>query len=323
MLAEGRKMRAMDMEEEVEPLAEPAPDRRSYPRFVVDELASLIELKHEATIPCHVVDLSLTGCRLRALKPFLPGLHSRVEVGFKVRGLSLRFNGEAQWTDDCRTVGIQFVDVTSRRREELAEILDEVAADDAAKAEKRAAEEQAAKEKAAAGELRKSELAEKVSQNAGVKAPEGKSERGDSRLAAAGKVLRQQAFAKSAAGERRKQVRQEVDTSAEIHLINVGTRLTGRILDLSPGGCHIRTDERFPVGIYVRVETVFHLHGLPFRLGGVIQAIHDRHNVGIRFLDMSPRKREYVDQMIEEIEEMRTWQRQAEPSRMDKDASAG
>jgi hypothetical protein len=66
-------------------------------------------------------------------------------------------------------------------------------------------------------------------------------------------------------------------------------------------GCLIRSDERFPVGIYTRVETEFRLEGLPFRLGGVIQSIRDPHNVGIRFLDMSPRKREQVEQLIAEI----------------------
>jgi hypothetical protein len=59
------------------------------------------------------------------------------------------------------------------------------------------------------------------------------------------------------------------------------------------------------VGIYTRVETEFRLEGLPFRLGGVVQAIHDRRTVGIRFLDMSSRKREQVTQLIEDIREMK------------------
>jgi hypothetical protein len=61
------------------------------------------------------------------------------------------------------------------------------------------------------------------------------------------------------------------------------------------------------------VETEFRIEGLPFRLGGVIQAVHDRdrRNVGIRFLDVSARKREQVEQLIEEIEELRARQGQA------------
>jgi len=105
--------------------------------------------------------------------------------------------------------------------------------------------------------------------------------------------------------ERRQQSRHVVDTTATILLVNVGSTLKGRILDLSLAGCRIRTDERFPVGIYTRVEIEFRLGGLPFRLGGVIQAIHDRNTVGIRFLDLSERKRKQVLELIGEIEQLR------------------
>jgi c-di-GMP-binding flagellar brake protein YcgR len=59
------------------------------------------------------------------------------------------------------------------------------------------------------------------------------------------------------------------------------------------------------VGIYTRVETEFRLQGLAFRLSGVVQALHDQQKqvVGIRFLDLSVRKREQVEQLIKEIEE--------------------
>ena len=110
---------------------------------------------------------------------------------------------------------------------------------------------------------------------------------------------------KPAKPDRREESREEVDTSAVIYLVKIASRLRGRILDLSLGGCRIHANERFPVGIYTRVETEFRLEGLPFRLGGVVQAIHDRRTVGIRFLDMSSRKREQVAQLIEEIRQMK------------------
>jgi c-di-GMP-binding flagellar brake protein YcgR len=106
---------------------------------------------------------------------------------------------------------------------------------------------------------------------------------------------------KAVGADRRAQFREHIDASAVIDLIKIASRLKGRILDLSLGGCRIRTVERFPVGIYTRVEIEFSLEGLPFRLGGVIQAIHDRNTVGIRFLDMSSRRREQVERLIEEI----------------------
>lgn len=79
--------------------------------------------------------------------------------------------------------------------------------------------------------------------------------------------------------------------------------MAGHIVNLSQGGCRLRTDERFSVGIFVRVETEFYLHGLPFRLGGVTQAIMDKHTIGVRFLDMSDRTREQLTTLITEIEE--------------------
>ena len=89
-----------------------------------------------------------------------------------------------------------------------------------------------------------------------------------------------------------------------IHLIKIGSKLPGQILDLSLGGCRLRTADRFSVGIYTRVEVEFRLQGLPVLLGGVIQAVHDRNHVGIRFLDVSPRKRTQLTELIEEIQEL-------------------
>ena len=100
---------------------------------------------------------------------------------------------------------------------------------------------------------------------------------------------------------RRVETRQEVDTRVVIRLVHLAADVPGRILDISMGGCHICTDRRFPVGIFRRVETEFRIEGLPFRLAGVTQAIYDPSNVGIRFLDMSERKREQLLQLIKEI----------------------
>ncbi len=92
-----------------------------------------------------------------------------------------------------------------------------------------------------------------------------------------------------------------MDTRANLLLVKTGITMSGRILNLSLGGCRIRTEERFDVGIYVRVEAEFYLHGLPFRVGGVSQAILDKHTIGVRFLDLSARRREQLSELMEEI----------------------
>ncbi len=101
--------------------------------------------------------------------------------------------------------------------------------------------------------------------------------------------------------QRRAEARRQVDTSAIIRLISLAADVHGTIVDISLGGCRIRTDRRFPVGIFRRVEVEFRIDGLPFRFGGVTQAIYDPFNVGIRFLDLSARKREQLLQLLDEI----------------------
>jgi c-di-GMP-binding flagellar brake protein YcgR len=103
--------------------------------------------------------------------------------------------------------------------------------------------------------------------------------------------------------EHRKEPRHLIDASAVLYLVGMGSKMHGRVLDLSLGGCCICTNERFPLGIFRRVETEFHLQGLAFRLAGVTQSIHDRRLVGVRFLDVSERKRAQLAQLIKEIQE--------------------
>ena len=290
------------MEGGVEPLQDDKPERREHPRQSVDATADLVLLLHDATVRCRVVDLSLTGCRLEVLEEFLPAVQSRIEVSFKVRGIALRFYGVAQWTDDWRRVGIRFVDATMRRREELTAVLAEFAAENAAKAERLAAEAKAEEERAE--ELAKAALS-------GEACPDAASTRPPQGPQLVRPAVPPGAHAAAGRMERRKQPRQAVDTSAEIQVVHGGLTLPGRILDISPGGCHIRTNQPFPMGIFLRVETVFRLHGLPFRLGGVTQVVHDRYHVGIRFLEMSDRKRETLDELIAEIKESRVGEQQA------------
>lgn len=101
--------------------------------------------------------------------------------------------------------------------------------------------------------------------------------------------------------ERRHEVRHPLSASSTVRLVRSGSRLGGRIVDLSLSGCRIRMDERFTLGIYTRVEVEFQAAGLIFRIGGVIQAIHNQSEIGIRFLDVSERNRQKIKSVIEEI----------------------
>ncbi|MGB8028583.1 MAG: PilZ domain-containing protein [Terracidiphilus sp.] len=257
--------------EDKDDFAAPQAERRSDPRYSVDEESVVLFVGYGAPLQARLVDLSQEGCRIRTKLPVTARSRLPVEVFFKVNGVSFRFRGVLRWTDSHNLLGIRFVNVIPRRMVELANVICTM-------------EE--------ASECRAEALNLLVA------------EQGSPQQPALQEPLPQPPR-KPVGRERRQQSRHKVDTTAKILLVNVGSTLRGRILDLSLTGCRIRTDEHFPVGIYTRVETEFRYQGLPFRLGGVIQAIHDRNTVGIRFLDLSERKRNQVLELISEIDQLR------------------
>jgi len=277
------------------------PDRRADPRYSVDENAVVQVVGSGTPIPGTMIDLSQEGCRVLTRERLSARAQSRVEICFKVNGIVLRFSGVVVGSDSGNLLGIRFVNMIPRRRVALAAVIDEMEAAAAASAEavnKLAAEQEApaqaeweAKESTEGqnrepARMETNELPQPTA--TAVPAATGEPDPGDAKP-----------------HDRRGQVRHKVDTFAKILLVNVGSELRGRVLDLSLSGCRIHTDARFLVGVYTRVETEFRLKGMPFRLGGVIQAIHGRNTVGIRFLDLSERKRQQVVELIGEIQLMR------------------
>ncbi|MGA2652600.1 MAG: PilZ domain-containing protein [Terracidiphilus sp.] len=319
----------MEAQQSAESQAAGVPERRARPRYVVDESATLLLLSHGSCIAGRMIELSVDGCRLRTPGTFSAGVKTRVEVAFRIHGIAFRFGGVVEWTLGGHLAGVRFVEVPSRNRVELCDVLMEMEADAAATAAKEAA-------KSSRAQPLKESRSHEDQKHGQTQAPLQKKAEPSADLARPGSTLpgivglqtssmgptlpeaqaapvsappqaaQAAQAAKQAGHDRRAQSRLPVDTSADILLINIGCHVRGRIQDLSVGGCRIHTDERFPVGIYTRVETEFRLQGLPFRLSGVIQAVHDqqRQLVGVRFLDMSVRKREQVEQLIKEIEEV-------------------
>ncbi len=303
-------------------------ERRLHPRYPIDEDSTLTLINRGLPLKARIVDLSLVGCRVRTLDQFTGNVGRALEICFKVRGVAFRCRGVVRWCQGKHLLGIHFQNLIPRRQSELVEVIEELAAASAAGApdsDPPAPERQPVMPPSRAlpaspeanpkalhtalandpplvdppspqtvPEQLQPPAAEPVRPSAAVP-PSARAETQPAAAPAPVRPLRR---------ERRALARHQVDTSATILLIRAGSALPGRILDLSPGGCRIRTDKRFPVGIYTRVETEFHLHCLPFRLGGVIQAIHNQNTVGIRFLDLSQRKRQQVLELIGEIQAM-------------------
>ena len=310
----------MEAEQRHDEMASGQPEQRAAPRLPVDGHASLLLLKHNASISCHIVDLSVGGCRIEAESPFTAGLDQRVEVSFTVRGLPVRCLGNTRWTDGGRQIGIRFEEMTARRRAELIQIVREL---EEAHAAQLAADAIAAAQAEAALEIPsvEPEDSDPAHQTAAIaEMPPSETGRGQARSGGIEQPASADPPSDPPRRERRAQTRHHVDNSAFISLVHAGARLPGRIQNLSLNGSCICTHEPIPVGIYIRVETEFLLHGFPIRLGGVIQAIHDRRHVGIRFLDVSDRKRRQIEELIAEIQEAEF--RSAEPTESGPDRTA-
>lgn len=279
------------MDEQAKSYADHEPERRAEAHCPINEKSVLFVAGHRGPIPSYIVGLSAEGCRVRTSREVGAQIRLPVEVLFKVKEMAFRFSGVVEWSSGGNLLGIRFANMNPERMLTLAEVIFEMEAATAARAA--AAKTPAAQWKPQANLPPPAEQPDAVPNVAAAETQTSTS--GLQRF-------------------RREDARQELDYTATILLVNVGSTLHGRILDLSLGGCRIRTDARFPVGIYTRVETVFRAEGLSFRLGGVIQAIHDRRTVGIRFLDLSQRKRQQVLELIEEIQQVHAAAAPAEPA---------
>lgn len=285
----------------------PAAERRVKPRYSVEGPATLFLVNQDTGYSCQIIDLSESGCRISTDRPFLQDEEAQVEVAFKVKGIAFRLSGRTEWLREHHLLGVHFTALSPRRKDDLLSLLEELRLESEANPD-----ELPEPSELTIRHLSTSDAAEEESPSGRVKPARRQPipfprPSGPNRTPLQGLPVTSAPVAGPPRGgrERRAQARHTVDSRASILLLDLASRKDGRILDVSLGGCSIRSDERFPVGIYRRIEVGFTLDGLPFRLPGVIQSVHDRFTVGIRFLDVSDRKREQLQELIGEIEEMR------------------
>jgi hypothetical protein len=280
----------MEEEEKAQVLAAVGAECRTSHRHPVHDDAVLSVIGQNLSVHCNVLDLSPGGCRLRAKDRFIAEARVPVEVTFKIRGLPMLLRGVIQWTDCADHFGIRFLEMSSRRKKALVEVLTEIAAFHAGELA-RAAGGGAAQRKAeipAPAQLSSkpaSAQLDPAQQPANLRHSDGLPPR-------------------AGANERRAYPRQKVDSTAVISLLNVGCQFRGRLVDLSLNGCRVRTDERSKVNVHTRVKTELLLNGVLFRLSGVIEDNEDQRILRIRFQEMNGRQREQLEQLIEETKEI-------------------
>ena len=257
-------------------------EHRKYFRFPVEGEAVLFLREPGERLHCRITDLGIEGCRLHREEEMPVRAGMEVEVYFRLAGINFRFAGSLQWSDRNHMVGVQFRQVGEVRAAELANLLGGLREELDARALEAEVAAEAARvaESAQAGNVQAAQTAQAVDLEK-TAAEDGKED---------GKK------------ERRQHERHAVEGRARIRFLSVHSQVVGKILDVSLGGCRIRAEGEIPVGAFRRVEVEFMVHGTPLLLAGATQALHDRFTVGIRFVDVTERKREQLRELIEEIE---------------------
>jgi len=243
------------------------------------------------SIPCEMLDVSLSGCRMRTLRPFSAGALESVKVILHIQGMTLTIWGVTQWTTWDQLVGIRFIHPTGRTRNQLAGLLTCLLDRSATEFIKAAVAEASAQRRSPIIALENPLLVEPESpaceaveeefQQAPPPPPLPKRPELHSEF----KVLRLE----------------EGDSPSALHLVAEDSTLPGNVLDVSQDGCLVQLVQPSPVRINAQAEVDFRLRGLSFRLPGITNEILGDRMVEIRFTEMSRRKREDLSQAIAEL----------------------
>jgi hypothetical protein len=273
-------------------------DRRVDERFQLNAPGGCLNYRG-AKYPCLIVDVSLSGCCVRTERTFLPGNLANVEIVLPILGMILHMVGTTQWVTRENLIGIRFLHPSARSKNQLAGLLTGLV-DAGATAEVQAAVAAAAQSETSglAVELPKALLEDLKRKQTPIENPKP-----ENPLAPPPRPVQPAADGEGRSRKNRALITEEGEWPAAIQVLKDGSLLPGSVFGLSLEECSFRAAAPFIAGTRVRVEVDFQMCGLPFRLAGVTEDVHDQHTIEIRFLDMSYRKREELAELIEELRE--------------------
>jgi len=101
-------------------------ERRIDPRFELESDAALYLLDTGHVIHCALLEISRSGCRLFSETPFELDADERVEVEFIGNGIPYRIAAMIRPKIDEHLTGLQFTDLTPRRRVQLDDLVGEL-----------------------------------------------------------------------------------------------------------------------------------------------------------------------------------------------------
>lgn len=101
--------------------------------------------------------------------------------------------------------------------------------------------------------------------------------------------------------EQRKHERFDCEGKAEIHLYGIGQSCRARIENLSLKGCKLVLRQRPRFNLQTLFELTFTVHDLSFRVRGRVTELRGARCIGVEFVDLRPRLKRYLQDLIEEL----------------------
>jgi len=101
-------------------------ERRAKPRLRCKGVAEIIILSIRKRMNGTLLDLSVNGCCIETTEPMPPIEQPGVEVVFTVNGFTLRLAGVVRNVRQGHRAGIEFIDVTARKAEQIKELVKEL-----------------------------------------------------------------------------------------------------------------------------------------------------------------------------------------------------
>ena len=303
----------------------PAPRSDSGREHRVDDRYSLDNafghLKYRGTmIPCQFVDISLSGCRVRTENPFAAGALAPVQIVFLVFGLVLRMDGITQWSRGC-DMGIRFSHPSFRSKNQLAslltclidkdaqqtvqEVFSQVVLDPVSSPTLSAQPAPPPRAPALVRQARTAPAPPAPAPPAPAPTPRAPAPHvPDEPMPEVEAQPHHEALGPLLATDD--------EWPALIRFLHERTHAQGAITGLSLKGCAVRTADPIPAGPGSRVEMSFQVRGLPFQLPGTVAATVGSCLAQIRFLELSRRKREELQQVLDELKEVAATEKQPE-----------
>lgn len=101
-------------------------ERRMHPRFDCEAQVQVRLVTSGITLSGIIRDLSQSGCKVQFEQPFPVGIHARLEVLFTLHGLPLMLPAVSRCIHTPRLVGIEFLQISDRKRQNIVEVIAEL-----------------------------------------------------------------------------------------------------------------------------------------------------------------------------------------------------